>query len=55
MEYVARLARDRSAEALDEWSSVRQRLFEAIRESGDEVAIEAAESADELTAAIPGA
>lgn len=49
VEYVERLGHDRSSEALEEWSPMRRRLLDVIRESGDEVAIEAAEPADALT------
>jgi hypothetical protein len=49
IEYVERLGHDRSPEALDAWGPMRRRLLDAIRESGDEVAIEAAEPAEALT------
>ncbi|HET8894904.1 MAG TPA: hypothetical protein VFM96_12495 [Gaiellaceae bacterium] len=44
--YVERISHDRSPEALEAWGDIRMRLFDAIRESGDEVAIEAAEPAE---------
>jgi len=49
LRYVERLAHDRSPEALEAWGDMRMRLFDAIRESGDEVAIEAAEPAESVT------
>jgi hypothetical protein len=50
IEYIERLGHDRSPEALEEWTPMRRRLLDVIRESGDEVAIEAAEPAEALTA-----
>jgi len=49
IEYVERLGHDRSPEALEEWGPMRRRLLDVIRESGDQVAIEAAEPAEALT------
>ena len=49
IEYVERLGHDRSREALDAWGPMRRRLLDVIRESGDQVAIEAAEPAEALT------
>jgi hypothetical protein len=54
MNYVERLAKDRSEAALDAWLDVRKSLFEAIRAAGDEVAIESAVEAERLTEAVPG-
>lgn len=49
MNYVERLAHDRSPEALDAWGNIRARLLGAIRASGDAVAIEAADPTGEPT------
>jgi hypothetical protein len=50
--YVERIAKDRSPEARDEWRTIRLALFGAIRAAGDEVAIEASEPAEPLAAGV---
>jgi hypothetical protein len=53
MNYVERLAKDRSEAALDAWPEIRKALFGAIRAAGDEIAIESAVETAGLTEAVP--